>query len=213
MVNRSKISSFDSNQTWRSIDRLVKNFDEDRWISSRYAEKEKRLAMISLYAFNIELMKIRKSVSDESIRTIRFQWWRDVLIRLQNESFSIHHDIVWGLRQSLNSGTLTIEFLSLLTEEHADLSDNTEIMVMSQAASILNQNHNWNDHIRHLALSYADSRLGGNKDNYTIQDKVPLAIRPALNHAVLRHRYSSRKKTSSLGKRLIICKSMLSGYI
>lgn len=213
MVSRSKISSFDSNQTWRSLDRLVKSVDEDRWISSRYAVREKRFAMISLYAFNIELMKIQKLVSDDSIRRIRFQWWRDVLSELQNETYTIQHDIVWGLRQSLNSGAISIEFLRNLTDDQDDSMGNSEVMVMSQAASILFQNHNWNNQIRPLALSYADSRLGGNKDVYSIQETVPLAIRPAINHAVLRHRYSSKKKTSSLGKRLIICKSMLSGYI
>lgn len=213
MEDTSKISSSDANQTWRSLDQFVKSTDEDRWISSRYADKDKRLGLISLYAFNVELAKIPKSVSEELIRSIRFQWWRDVLGELQNEENSLRHDVVWGLRQSLNIGALSTETLLKLLEDHAESSGQSEVRVMSQAASMLSEHHGWSDYISQIALNYADSRSNDVQEVYNVHEKVPIAIRPAVNHAVLRHRYARNKTTSSLRKRFIICKSILTGYI
>lgn len=213
MVLKSNNSSFYPERTWRSLDRLVKSNDEDRWISSRYAEKRKRLALISLYAFNIELAKIQKASSEDSIREIRFQWWRDALSELQFQNSLQKHDVVWGLDQSTGENTLKYETLSKLLEEHAAQTSQSEVTVMEAAASIFAPNHQWENIVRKLAENYAKSRAGETHGVYKVSSRVPLAIRPAVNHAVLRHSYVVGKKISSFHKRIKICKSMLTGYI
>lgn len=213
MVLNSNKSSFYPERTWRSLDRLVKSNDEDRWISSRYAEKRKRLALISLYAFNIELAKIQKAISESSIREIRFQWWRDALSELQSQKSLQRHDVVWGLDQLTSANTLKYETLSKLLEDHAAQTSRSEVTVMEVAASIFAPNHQWENIIRKLAENFAKSRAGEAQEVYEVSSRVPLAIRPAVNHAVLRHSYASGKIISSFHKRIKICKSMLTGYI
>ena len=213
MVLKSNNSNFYPERTWRSLDRLVKSNDEDRWISSRYAEKRKRLALISLYAFNIELAKIQKAISEASIREIRFQWWRDVLNELQSQKTLQRHDVVWGLDQSICANTLKIETLTTLLADHVAQTPRSEVTVMQAAASIFAPNHRWENIIRKLAENFANSRAGEAQEVYEVSSRVPLVIRPAVNHAVLRHSYAASKKISSFHKRIKICKSMLTGYI
>ena len=136
-----------------------------------------------------------------------------MLTDLSNGNSLIRHDVVWALVQSLESQFFTIDDIINLLENHAESSSLSEVNLMTLSASMLSYNHNWDSLISEIAISYADSRSRESNEVFKVAQKVPLAIRPAINHAVLRHSYSSKRKISSLGKRIIICKSMLTGYI
>ncbi len=58
---------------------LVREHDRDRWLASLFAPAEKRPHLHALYAFNIEIARIRDVVSDPMPGEIRLQWWRDAL--------------------------------------------------------------------------------------------------------------------------------------
>lgn len=53
--------------------------DPDRYLSTLYAPEEKRLALCTLYRFNLEIASIRDKISEPMPGEIRLQWWRDVL--------------------------------------------------------------------------------------------------------------------------------------
>jgi phytoene synthase len=58
---------------------LVRDHDRDRWLASLFAPADKRPHVHALYAFNIEIARIRDLVSDPMPGEIRMQWWRDAL--------------------------------------------------------------------------------------------------------------------------------------
>lgn len=58
---------------------LVSAGDKDRYLSSLFAPDELRPHLLALYAFNIEIARIRETVSEAALGEIRLQWWRDAI--------------------------------------------------------------------------------------------------------------------------------------
>ena len=57
----------------------VREYDRDRWLANFFAPAEKRPHLNALYAFNLEIARIREIVSDPRPGEIRYQWWREAL--------------------------------------------------------------------------------------------------------------------------------------
>lgn len=58
---------------------LLRRDDPDRYYACLFAPEDKRGALFALYAFSLELARIREIVSEPMLGEIRMQWWRDVL--------------------------------------------------------------------------------------------------------------------------------------
>lgn len=58
---------------------LLQREDPDRWLAAIFLPAERRPHVHALYAFNLEIARVRRSVSEPFLGEIRFQWWRDVL--------------------------------------------------------------------------------------------------------------------------------------
>lgn len=61
------------------VDGIVRLHDRDRYLSTLFAPDDRRSHLLSLYAFNVEVMRVRDAVSDPNIGMIRLQWWRDTI--------------------------------------------------------------------------------------------------------------------------------------
>ncbi|TAL80061.1 MAG: squalene/phytoene synthase family protein [Beijerinckiaceae bacterium] len=61
-------------------DALLRREDPDRWLAALFLPAERRPHVHALYAFNLEIGRVRRSVSEPFLGEIRFQWWREVLI-------------------------------------------------------------------------------------------------------------------------------------
>jgi 15-cis-phytoene synthase len=59
---------------------LVRAADKDRFLTALYAPAEHRAAVLSLYAFNIEIARVREAIRDPLAGEIRLQWWSDALV-------------------------------------------------------------------------------------------------------------------------------------
>ena len=57
----------------------VRRFDRERYLCLLFAPEPARSRLLALYAFNLEVAKIRETVSEALLGQIRLQWWRDVL--------------------------------------------------------------------------------------------------------------------------------------
>lgn len=55
----------------------VRDFDNDRFLACLFADEGVREDLFALYAFNLELSKIRETVSEPMIGRMRLQFWRD----------------------------------------------------------------------------------------------------------------------------------------
>lgn len=58
---------------------LVYQSDRDRFLTTLFAPAAARPHLFALYAFNIEIARIRETVSEPLPGEIRLQWWRDFL--------------------------------------------------------------------------------------------------------------------------------------
>jgi 15-cis-phytoene synthase len=58
---------------------LLRRDDRDRWLASLFIPRELRPHIRALYAFSVEIARVREIVSEPLLGEIRFQWWRDAL--------------------------------------------------------------------------------------------------------------------------------------
>lgn len=58
---------------------LVREADKDRFLASLFAPAERRRDLFALYAFNIEIARVRELAREPMPGEIRLQWWRDAL--------------------------------------------------------------------------------------------------------------------------------------
>jgi phytoene synthase len=58
---------------------LVRAADKDRFLATLFAPAEHRAALHALYAFNVEIARVREVVREPLAGEIRLQWWSDVL--------------------------------------------------------------------------------------------------------------------------------------
>jgi phytoene synthase len=58
---------------------LVRTADRDRFLSSLFAPAQHRAALHALYAFNIEVARVRDVAREVLPGEIRLQWWSDVI--------------------------------------------------------------------------------------------------------------------------------------
>jgi phytoene synthase len=58
---------------------LLRREDKDRWLASLFVPSESRRHIHALYAFSLEIARVREVVSEPLLGEIRLQWWRDAL--------------------------------------------------------------------------------------------------------------------------------------
>jgi phytoene synthase len=57
----------------------IRAADRDRWLTSLFAPAHTRRHLHALYAFNLEVARVRDLVSDPLPGEVRLQWWRDLI--------------------------------------------------------------------------------------------------------------------------------------
>jgi 15-cis-phytoene synthase len=58
---------------------LVRAGDKDRWLASLFAPADRRRHLHALYAFNLEVARVRELAREPMAGEIRLQWWREVI--------------------------------------------------------------------------------------------------------------------------------------
>jgi phytoene synthase len=60
---------------------IVRAADKDRFLATLFAPANRRGALFALYAFNVEVARVREVAREPMAGEIRLQWWRDALER------------------------------------------------------------------------------------------------------------------------------------
>ncbi len=60
-------------------DAQFRRYDPDRWRATLFAPAPLRARLTALYAFNVEIARVRETVSEPLLGQIRLQWWREAL--------------------------------------------------------------------------------------------------------------------------------------
>jgi 15-cis-phytoene synthase len=96
---------------------LVRSHDFARYAATIFVPADVRRALLALYAFNVEIARVRDQVSQALPGEIRLQWWTDMLAGHAHGSAE-GNPVAAELMQVIRVGELPVETLSRLIEEH-----------------------------------------------------------------------------------------------
>jgi phytoene synthase len=102
----------------------VRRHDPDRFLTALYAPPPERESLMTLYAFNLEVAKVRESVSEPMLGEIRLQWWREALDEAYAGGPIRRHAVAEPLAALVRARGLTRAHLDRLIDARArDLYD------------------------------------------------------------------------------------------
>ena len=96
----------------------VRQHDPDRFLTVLFAPPARREALFALYAFNVEVAKIREVVSEPMLGEIRLQWWREA-IEGAYAGTPRRHAVVEPLCKAIQAENLTRKHFDRLIEARA----------------------------------------------------------------------------------------------
>jgi NADH dehydrogenase [ubiquinone] 1 alpha subcomplex assembly factor 6 len=107
-----------------SLTALVRRNDRDRYQTALFAPARRREALLTLYAFNYEIARVRETVTQPMLGQIRLQWWREVLDAAYAGAAPRQHPVVLPLSTVIHEFRLTrAHFDRLIDSRERDLSD------------------------------------------------------------------------------------------
>jgi len=102
---------------------LVREADRDHYLATLFAPAAHRDALFALYAFNVEIARVRDLAHAPMPGEIRLQWWREVLSG-EREGETAAHPVAAVLRETLERYHLSpIPLIGLIDAHTFDLYD------------------------------------------------------------------------------------------
>lgn len=152
---------------------LVREADKDRFVSTLFAPAAHRRALHALYAFNVELGRVRDLAREPMPGEIRLQWWREVLGGDRSEEAG---PVGAALRATVARYRLPMDdFMAMIEARSFDLYDDpmgstaelegygekTSSALIRLAAQILNDgvDPEVDEPARHAGIAYAVAGL------------------------------------------------------
>jgi phytoene synthase len=96
---------------------LVRIHDFARYASTLFVPAAQRRALLAIYAFNVEISRVREQVSQPLPGEIRLQWWTDMLAGAGHGGVE-GNPVAAELLLAIRSWDLPVERLSRLIDEH-----------------------------------------------------------------------------------------------
>src|ERR1700712_476598 len=96
---------------------VVRSRDFDRYASTLFVAADPRRALLALYAFNVEISRVREQVSQPLPGEIRLQWWTDMLAGAGHGEVSsnpVAAELLWAIGRH----DLPVERLAKLIDTH-----------------------------------------------------------------------------------------------
>jgi len=200
------------------LDRRIQTVDEERWLSSRYARAPDRDTLIVLYAFYYELARVRVAVTDQTLGSIRFQWWRDALDELARGEMR-QHDVVIALGDQIERDRLHIEDLRAMIEQHEEAflsenrTDEPDDLLAVAGLKVLGEAEFDTVAMGKYAKAWASLRRGEEVALPKERLSLPASSRPAIAHFRLAHAWAKGRSPSAFQRRLSILFAISVGRI
>lgn len=96
---------------------LVRTHDFARYASTLFVPATQRRALLAIYAFNVEISRVREQVSQPLPGEIRLQWWTDLLAGTGHGGVE-GNPVAAELLIAIRNWNLPVERLSRLIVEH-----------------------------------------------------------------------------------------------
>jgi len=94
---------------------LVRNADRDRFLATLFAPAARRDALFALYAFNVEVARVRDIARQALPGEIRLQWWSEVLDGARQEEARAN-PVAFALSSAIERHALSAAALKTLIE-------------------------------------------------------------------------------------------------
>ncbi|SFK24586.1 phytoene/squalene synthase family protein [Methylocapsa palsarum] len=101
---------------------MLRRDDPDRWLSALFVPRPLRPHIHALYAFSLEIARVREIVSEPLLGEIRYQWWRDAIEGSGSETQA--NPVAAALLDTVERSDLPKRpLLDLIDARHFDLYD------------------------------------------------------------------------------------------
>ncbi|HZD25952.1 MAG TPA: phytoene/squalene synthase family protein [Alphaproteobacteria bacterium] len=102
---------------------MLRRHDRDRYLTTLFAPPAARPRLIALYAFNLEIARVREAVSEPMMGEIRLQWWREAVAETEAGQ-PRRHRVAEALAEAVGEGGLSgTTLLALIDARARDLDD------------------------------------------------------------------------------------------
>lgn len=109
----------------------IRKYDNDRYLCSLFAEEKYIKDLHTLYAFNLEISRIRELTNEPVIGMIRLQWWRDAIEEIY-QGKPRKHEVIDELKEIIKNKNVDKKmFLGIIDAREKDL-DNFPINNISE---------------------------------------------------------------------------------
>ncbi len=193
---------------------LVRVADKDRFLAALFAPAEHRGALHALYAFNIEIARVREIIREPLAGEIRLQWWNDAIAGEAAGDVEAN-PVAAALLASVGRYGLPTEPLTGLIAAHrfdlyndpmgklADFNDYaraTSSAVVELSARILDGDHvpGLGRLALHAGLGYAIAGLLQAFPVHAARGQLYLPIEVLERHGVQRQEFAARQATPGL---------------
>jgi len=93
--------------------------DRDRFLCTLFAPAERRGALFALYDFDLEISRVRDTVSDPMVGQLRLKWWYDAVAAMKSGP-PPRHAVAEALYTAVQTHGLDVDALLRLIEAHAE---------------------------------------------------------------------------------------------
>lgn len=98
----------------------VEAHDHDRWLAALFAPDARRAGLMALYAFNLEVARVRETVREPMLGEIRLQWWRETLQSCA-EGRPREQPVARALARNVNDAAVWLRLQAVVDARSADL--------------------------------------------------------------------------------------------
>ena len=95
----------------------MRSRDFARYVSTLFMPADQRRALLAIYAFNVEISRVRELVSQPLPGEMRLRWWTDMLAGAGHGGVE-GNPVAAELKLAIQNWRLPVERLSRLIEEH-----------------------------------------------------------------------------------------------
>lgn len=96
---------------------LVRQFDFTRYAATLFVAPDVRRALLALYAFNVEIVRVHEHIRQPLAGEIRLQWWTDML-EGRGHGYVEGSPVASELMRAVEAHALPLERLTRLIEAH-----------------------------------------------------------------------------------------------
>jgi hypothetical protein len=126
-------------EAYRHCEQIVCAQDKDHYLASLFAPAERRPFLFALYAFALEIARVRSLVQEPLTGTIRLQWWIEALCGLRTEEAAASPVMIALQDAARQTGVALTPLVGAIEARQAELHGEPAIAAVSAVFAVAAQ--------------------------------------------------------------------------